>query len=472
MRGISGMAEPREPEFRIQPCNLEAEQTVLGSLMVAGKGWDKVKVLITAEDFYEPVHQRIFEALSEAHARGQIADWRIVAHLFEADPALAELGRADYLRKLATAAEPVVNVEQFARVVADLGVKRRVIAGLDELRAKAFNGVQVSEVVSSVRALADTMALQSGRTERVRALFSDQWPSVSKPRLIDGLMGHDFFGMIYGQSYAGKSFLAIDIGLSIALGRRWRGRDTDKGLVIYVAAEGPTSVQRRAQAWMKRYGDGYAAVPAFAVIPGPVDILHPERDALAIVNAARKAAERCGLPVRLVIVDTLAAASPGTKEDSEDFGKAIHNLKVIGDDLKCALLVVHHSGKDAGKGARGHSSLEAALDINIEVTEESGTREARIPVVRKLRDGREPVLWPYVIEDQVIGYDEDGQAISAGVAVTVEPAEPEDNPGLMAERCKIAQKLQAEGLSQREIGRKLGVSRNMVVKYLRVGERK
>ena len=75
-----------------------------------------------------------------------------------------------------------------------------------------------------------------------------------------------------------------------------------------------------------------------------------------------------GLPMRWVIIDTLARAMAGMEENSaKDMGAAIAGMETISSALDCAVTVIHHSGKDTSRGERGSNSLRGAAEASIEV---------------------------------------------------------------------------------------------------------
>ncbi|MCP5682603.1 helicase RepA family protein, partial [Klebsiella pneumoniae] len=77
---------------------------------------------------------------------------------------------------------------------------------------------------------------------------------------------------------------------------------------------------------------------------------------------------KCRLPVRLIIFDTLARCYGNLDENnSQDMGRLIVGCDAIKNGTSASVLLVHHSGKDETKGARGSSSLKAALDVEFNV---------------------------------------------------------------------------------------------------------
>src|SRR5262249_41785500 len=82
--------------FRVPPRNLEAEQALLGAILVNNRAYERVSEFLRPDHFADPIHGRIFEACSRLIERGQIADGTTLKHVFDTDPDFAEIGGADY----------------------------------------------------------------------------------------------------------------------------------------------------------------------------------------------------------------------------------------------------------------------------------------------------------------------------------------------------------------------------------------
>ena len=125
----------------------------------------------------------------------------------------------------------------------------------------------------------------------------------------------------------------------------------------------------------------------------------------------------------LLIVDTVARAMAGGDENcSQDMGALIGACDAIRNELDCTILLIHHAGKDTTKGARGHSSLRAAVDTELEVT---GTVNPRVVTVRKQRDLPSGDTFAFDLEPVELGKDpETFDPISACVTVYRDQAPP------------------------------------------------
>src|SRR5277367_5163105 len=112
---------------RVVPHNIEAEQALLGSILVNNIAHERVGEILEPEHFYDPVHGRIYGAITTLINRGQIADPKTLRGLFESDPALASLGGAQYLADLASSVITIINAEDYARLIHDLYLRRQLI---------------------------------------------------------------------------------------------------------------------------------------------------------------------------------------------------------------------------------------------------------------------------------------------------------------------------------------------------------
>jgi hypothetical protein len=227
-------------------------------------------------------------------------------------------------------------------------------------------------------------------------------------QVVDDLLTEGSFFVIYGESNSGKTFFIMDLALSVAQGIAWRGKGTRKGLVLYVAGEGAASVQNRVLAYRKTRPYVSDASP-FAILPTAVDFMDPGcvHKLLATVKAA---IDECGEKPALVIVDTLARAMSGEENSTQDMGLVVTAADLLRAETGACVGFVHHSGKDATRGARGSSALRAATDTEILVEGTQGPRTVTVMKQRDLPTGDKMVFELAVVE---IGNQESGRAITS-----------------------------------------------------------
>ncbi len=227
--------------------------------------------------------------------------------------------------------------------------------------------------------------------------------------LIKGLLEASALSVLYGESNSGKTFFAVDMAMHVALNRAWRNKRVNGGPVVYVAAEGGSGIRRRLLAFRQYHALDSADVP-FYLLASSVDLFSVGADCSPLIEMLQAIAQDTG-PVSLTVVDTLARAMAGGDENSaQDMGTFIGNLDAIRAATGSHLLVVHHSGKDRAKGARGHSSLRAAIDTEIEIADYSAR-------VVKQRDGARDEAMAFRLQPVTIGTDEDGDAITSCIVL-------------------------------------------------------
>jgi hypothetical protein len=242
----------------------------------------------------------------------------------------------------------------------------------------------------------------------------DAPPALGGRYLVKGLLDRGSMSVMFGESNVGKTFVALDLALHVAAGADWHGRRAaDPGDVLYVAAEGGGGFRNRLAAFRQSRPEiADAAAAGFHWHAGALDLFNPI-DARAIVWAA-------GIwNLRLVVIDTLARCiGDGDENTAKDMGRIVTACDHIRAATQSHVMVIHHSGKDASRGARGSGSLRAACDTEIELARDGATITGRAV---KQRDMGISAPFAFTLRDVEIGTDEDGDGVTSAV---VDPAEP------------------------------------------------
>lgn len=233
--------------------------------------------------------------------------------------------------------------------------------------------------------------------------------------LVEDIIFNGDIGMVFGASGSGKSFLAVDMGLSIARGVPFLGKKTRKGGVIYQAGEGGKGLVKRMRAYRQHHRVEDRDLP-FILLPARVDLFSPEGDVEAFI--AECLAWRAALPEPLaaIFIDTFSTASPGANENaSEDMSRLIKAGEAINKATGAALFWVHHKNA-AGDRERGHTSLRANIDTAIEVIkdEDSNTRTMRLA---KMKDGEDGLKLGFELQPVEIGAYDDGKIMTSCVVI-------------------------------------------------------
>ncbi len=204
--------------------------------------------------------------------------------------------------------------------------------------------------------------------EKLRLLTINDLEQLPDPDwLIHDLIQVGSFVNLYGAPKSGKSFLALDWALSVAGGTPWLGHQVRQGPVVYVYAENPAGLKQRVPAWSDAHGG--AKPDQFFMFPSRVNIAEaPERKQLETVIAD---ALRDTKPA-LIIIDTLAKCFGGGDENSNaDMSRFVDGCEALRERFACAVVVVHHSGKDSHAGSRGATALPGAIDAQFGVAKQA-----------------------------------------------------------------------------------------------------
>ena len=178
--------------------------------------------------------------------------------------------------------------------------------------------------------------------------------------LVDGFLDQGAMSVLYGASNAGKTFVAVSLAFDIATGAIWGGCACTRKAVAYVIGEGARGFRRRIAALALKKGH----TDNFHILLQSVNLLDPKADLKDLIAAL------LALPdLGFVVIDTLSRALHGGDENSSvDMGALVANVDAIRAATGVHIMLVHHTGKDEARGARGHSLLRAATDTEIEVT--------------------------------------------------------------------------------------------------------
>lgn len=159
--------------YREAPCNIEAEQALLGALLVNNEALSRLGDNLAAEHFYEPLHARIFEAIRKFNDKGLIANPVTLKHYFDQDAALADIGGGAYLAKLAGAAITVINIADYATMIYDLALKRQLIVIGEEVVNDAYHhsiDVQAMSQIEAAEQKLFSLSTEGGGDKGFRSL--------------------------------------------------------------------------------------------------------------------------------------------------------------------------------------------------------------------------------------------------------------------------------------------------------------
>ena len=227
--------------------------------------------------------------------------------------------------------------------------------------------------------------------------------------LVKNLIPADSMGMIFGASGTFKSFLALDLCLSVANGLDWTGRKTETGAVGYMAAEGGAGIYKRIVAWQ----GGVDAPNNFHICTVPL-LLSAKEEIAALRQSIIALPE---IP-KLIVIDTLSQTFAGDENSSSDIASYLRMINSeIREPFGATVLVIHHSGHSASERPRGSSAITANVDFLLGCfRSDPEALNARLEVTKQ-KDGDKVKGLYFDLERRIIGKDEENEEISSLVAV-------------------------------------------------------
>lgn len=245
-------------------------------------------------------------------------------------------------------------------------------------------------------------------------------PALESRYLVKGWIDRGELSVVYGESNVGKTFFALDMAMHVAAGHDWHGHRVPSGSryagsVFYIAGEGGHGIRNRIEAirrerpdLIKAAGDG-----DFILLPVMLDLTGSD-DAEHLIKALQDREIRpSDLKTALIVIDTLAMAFGGGDENTaKDMGVFVQNCRIIRAATGAHVMIIHHSGKDSTRGARGSNALRGAADTEIELTRDG---DFIIATQHKQRESEKREPWVYTLRKVFIGKDEDGDPVTSCV---------------------------------------------------------
>ena len=253
-------------DYRQAPHNIEAEQALLGAILVNNEACDRVTGFLLPDHFYEGVHARIFEAASTLIRAGKLASPVTLKTFFERDETLNEIGGPAYLARLAASATTIINAEEYGRTIYELATRRRLIeigtdivndsfeAGVDQNARDLIEGAEqrLYDIAETGRygqgfqpfatALTEAVDLAAAAYQRDGGLSGISSGFRNIDEKMGGLQRSDLI-ILAGRPAMGKTSLATNIAYHVAKNYRAEHRPDgslqvlDGGVVAFFSLE-------------------------------------------------------------------------------------------------------------------------------------------------------------------------------------------------------------------------------------------
>src|SRR5580700_1379829 len=347
--------------IRLPPYNTEAEQALLGAIFRNNLAHGRVADFLEPEHFGNAVHGRIYAAIGKLIERGQIANPVTLKNLFDQDGALAEIGGAQYLTRLAEAAVTIINAEDYGRRIHDLHLRRQLIGLGEDVVNDAFRHDlddpaigQIERAEQKLYELASTGQAEGGlrpfnvalieAIHSAEAAFKRDGKTVGVAtgfidldKKLGGLHPSDLI-IAAGRPGMGKTAFATNIAFHAAKAHRTAPGPDGKP----VAEEGgvPSDRIRRGDVRKEDFDKFVAASQRLAAVPLYIDDT-PALSVAALRTRARRLKRQHGLG--LIVVDYLqlmrpSTASRGQESRVQEVSEITRGLKAIAKELDVPVL--------------------------------------------------------------------------------------------------------------------------------------
>ncbi|WP_197330562.1 replicative DNA helicase [Ralstonia syzygii] len=239
---MNAPTDPQLESLKVPPHSIEAEQSVLGGLLLDNAAWDRIADFINEHDFYRYDHRLIFHNIGKLISQAKPADVITVYEMLQASGKSEEVGGLAYLNALAQNTPSAANIRRYAEIVRDRGVLRQLVTIADEISAGAFNpqGRDVRQLLDEAESKVFAIAEEGARgqkgfleiqplltqvVERIDELYHRDSQSditgiptgfVDLDRMTSGMQGGDLI-IVAGRPSMGKTAFSLNIGEHVAV---------------------------------------------------------------------------------------------------------------------------------------------------------------------------------------------------------------------------------------------------------------
>ncbi len=370
------ISSTRDPEFeslKLPPHSLEAEQSVLGGLLIDNGAWDKIIDILKESDIYREDHRLIYRHIGQLIAASKPADVITVFESLKSVNKADDIGGLEYLNALAQNVPSAANIRRYAELVRDRGILRKLIGVTEEISSAAFNtqGKPVSEVLDEAEAkvfsiaeegsrgtqgFADIQSLLTQAVERIDELYSREGNSevtgiptgfTDLDRMTSGLQEGDLV-IVAGRPSMGKTAFSINIGEHVAM-------ETGMPVLVFSMEMGGAQLAMRMLGSVGRLDQNRLRTGRLNNEDWPrlthaiqklndTQIYIDETPALTPVELrarARRQARMCG-KLGLIVVDYLQLMSSNSQGENRatEISEISRNLKGLAKELNCPVIAL------------------------------------------------------------------------------------------------------------------------------------
>jgi hypothetical protein len=330
---------------KMTPHNVEAEEALLGSLLIDPEAVSCVSTSLQVDDFYIQKNGWIYETILKLHRQDTPVDFVTLCDELEKRGQLGETGGAAYITHLVNAVPSAINVGSYAKIVVDLATKRQLITVASDIARVAYNGsddidgtLKLAE--ESVKAVTRRANRSNGKITLLSAkeILTTDWPEpiYAVPGILPvGLT------LLAGRAKLGKSWLSLQIAQAVATGGVVLGENVESGPVLYLALEDPPGRLRarmEKQHWPTDPPADFLVLGQFAKKIGD---LHKGGTGHLVHLIEEK-------QYRLIVIDTLSRSVYGDQNDADRMTRALSPIQEMAHIHNCAVVMIDHHNKGFG----------------------------------------------------------------------------------------------------------------------------
>lgn len=370
---MNDRADPQLDSLRIPPHSIEAEQSVLGGLLLDNAAWDKIADFVSSEDFYRYDHRLIFQHIARLINSAKPADVITVFESLSSAAKAEEVGGVAYLNALAQNTPSAANIRRYAEIVRDRGILRKLITVADDISGSAFNpqGKEVKQMLDEAESKIFAIAEEGARgsqgfqeiqplltqvVERIDELYNRDNPNditgvptgfIDLDRMTSGLQPGDLV-IVAGRPSMGKTAFSVNIGEHVAV-------DSGLPVAIFSMEMGGAQLAMRMLGSVGRLDqhrlrtgrlndEDWPRLTHAIQKMNDAQIFIDETPSLSSIELrarSRRLARQCG-KLGLIIVDYLqlmSANSPGENRATE-ISEISRNLKGLAKELNCPVIAL------------------------------------------------------------------------------------------------------------------------------------
>ncbi|MGE3926568.1 MAG: replicative DNA helicase [Lautropia sp.] len=376
-------ADPQLVALRLPPHSIEAEQSVLGGLLLNNRAWEDVADIVEEDDFYRLDHRLVWAHVAQLVKQDKPADVLTVGDSLKQAGKLDDAGGLSYLNSLATGVASAANVRHYAEMVRDRSILRRLIAVSDQIATEALNaqGRPVNEILDVAESRVFEISEDNGKRRkdfqdlgnllaavfrRVDELYNRDNPSeitgvatgfIDLDRMTSGLQPGDLV-IIAARPSVGKTAFALNIGEHVAIHEKLP-------VAVFSMEMGAEQLTMRligsaGRIDQQRLRTGRLTEDDFMRLTEAMRKMHdaplyidetPALNPLELRARARRLARQYG-QLGLVIVDYLqlmTAANAGRENRATEVSEISRSLKSLAKELKCPVIALSQLSREVEK---------------------------------------------------------------------------------------------------------------------------